>query len=101
MKAPAVLKSPVGLMPLILLLCIAPTAQAAPWNVGYRTIDVQDAMSGDSFPVALWYPTPTVPARLFMTASLSPCRLPTILCRWTAFEMLVAPNAPSATGAFG
>ena len=30
-------KHPAGLLPLILLLCIVPTADAAPpWNVGYR-----------------------------------------------------------------
>src|SRR5262249_44346550 len=102
MRAPAVFKGLVGLMPLILFLCIAPTAQAAPpWNVGHRKIDVQDALSGDSFPVALWYPTPAVPAPLFVTGSLSPCRLPALLCRWIAFEMSVAHNAPLAAGAFG
>src|SRR5262245_18279244 len=102
MRAPAIFKGPVGLMPLILFLCIAPTVQAAPpWNVGYRKIDVQDALSGDAFPVALWYPSPVAPAPLFMTGSLSPCRLPAILCRWIAFEMSVAPSAPLAAGTFG
>ncbi len=89
-------------MPLILLLCIAPTVQAASsWDVGYRKIDVQDPLSDDSFPVALWYPTPAVPAALFITGSLSPCRLPAILCRWIAFEMSVTQEAPLAAGAFG
>ena len=102
MRAPAVFKGLVGLMPLILFFCIAPPAQAAPpWNVGHRKIDVQDALSGDSFPVALWYPTRAVPAPLFVTGSISPCRLPTILCRWIAFEMSVAHNAPMAAGTFG
>ena len=93
-----------GLLPLLLLLCIAPTAEAAPsWNVGYRKIDVQDALTGESFPVALWYPTPAGPAPLFVTGSrsLSLCRLPAILCRWIAFEMPVAHNAPPAAGDFG
>jgi predicted dienelactone hydrolase len=88
--------------PLILLLCIAPAAEAAPpWNVGYRTITVQDALTGESFPVALWYPTPAAPAPLFVTGALSLCRLPAILCRWIAYEMPVAQNAPVAAGAFG
>jgi predicted dienelactone hydrolase len=102
MRASEVFKGHVGLMPVILLLCIASTAQAAPpWNIGYRKIDVQDGLSGDSFPVALWYPTPAVPVPLFVTGSLSPCRLPVILCRRIAFEMSVAPNAPLAAGTFG
>src|ERR1700740_2467142 len=102
MKSPAVFKRPVGLLPVILLLCIAPTANAAPpWNVGYRKIDVQDALTGESFPVALWYPTPAAPAPLFVTDSLSLCRLPATLCRWITFEMQVAHNAPLAAGSFG
>ena len=93
---------PVGLLPLVLLLCISPTAAAAPpWNVGYRTIAVQDALTGESFPVALWYPTPVATAPLFVTGSLSPCRFPTILCRWIAYEMPVALNTPVAAGTFG
>jgi predicted dienelactone hydrolase len=102
MRSPAVFKRPVGVLPLILFLCIVPAAEAAsPWNVGYRKIDLQDALTGDSFPVALWYPTAAVPAPLFVTGSLSPCRLPAILCRWIAFEMSVADNAPLAAGTFG
>jgi predicted dienelactone hydrolase len=101
-RSPAVFKRPVGLLPLILLLCIAPMTEAAPpWNVGYRTIAVQAALTGESFPVALWYPTPAVPAPLFVTGSLSACRFPTILCRGMAYEMPVAQNAPVAAGAFG
>ena len=92
----------VGLVPLVLSLCIAPTVQAAPpWNVGYRNIDVQDVLSGVSFPVAVWYPTSAVPAPFFVTGSLSPCRLPAVLCRWAAFEMSVAQNAPLAAETFG
>jgi predicted dienelactone hydrolase len=101
-RSRAVFKRSVGLLFLILLLCIAPMAKAAPpWNVGYRTIAVQDALTGESFPVALWYPTPAPPAPLFVAGSLSLCRLPAILCRWIAFEMRVAQNAPVAAGAFG
>ena len=95
------IKRPVDLLPLILLLCIAPMAEAAPpWNVGYRTIPLQDALTGESFPVALWYPTPAATTPLFVTGSLSRCRFPAILCRWIAYEMPVAPNAPVAAGRF-
>jgi len=87
---------------LILSLCIAPTAAAAPpWNVGYHTIEVPDPLTGEPFPVALWYPTSAAPAPLFLTDSLSPCRLPGIICRWIAYDMPVAQNAPVAAGAFG
>src|SRR5262249_56482688 len=73
-------RRPADLLPLILLLSIAPTAAAAPpWNVGYRTIELQDPLTGESFPVALWYPTHAAPAPLFVTGSLSLCRLPAIL----------------------
>jgi len=102
MRSPAVFKHPVRLLPLVLLLCIALKAIAAPpWNVGYRTIAVQDALTGESFPVALWYPTPAATAPLFVTGSLSLCRFPAVLCRWIAYEMPVAPNAPVAAGNFG
>ena len=86
----------------ILLLCIAPTATAAPlWNVGYRIIDVKDVLTGESFPVALWYPTRAAAAPLFVTGTLSLCRFPTILCRRVAYEMPVAQDAPVAAGSFG
>jgi predicted dienelactone hydrolase len=102
MRSPAFFKRHVGLLPLILLLCIASTAEAVPpSSVGYRTITVRDALTGESFPVVLWYPTLTAPAPLFVTGSLSPCRLPTILCREIAYEMPVAQDAPVAGGAFG
>ena len=97
-----VFKHPVGLLPLILLLWVASTAEAAPpSNVGYRTINLPDALTGEMFPVALWYPTSAAPAPLFVTGSLSLCRLPAVLCRAIAYEMPVAQNAPVAAGAFG
>src|SRR5215470_7055887 len=90
------------LLPLILLLCMAPAATAAaPWNVGYRTVDVHEARTGESVAVALWYPTPAAPAPLFVTGALSLCRLPAIVCRRIAYEMPAAKNAPVAAGAFG
>jgi len=98
----AIFKRPVRLLAVLLLVCVAATAQAAPsWNVGYRKIDLQDALTGEPFPVALWYPTLAAPAPLFVTDSLSLCRLPAMLCRWIAFEMPVAHNAPPAVGHFG
>src|SRR5512144_1449409 len=84
------------------LLGVALRTQAAPsWNVAYRRIDVQDTITGELFPVALWYPTRAAPAPLFLTGSLSACRLPAMLCRVIAFEMQVASNAPPADGKFG
>jgi predicted dienelactone hydrolase len=62
---------------------------------------VQDALTGEPFPVALWYPIVAAPAPLFVTGSLSLCRLPAILCRWIAYEMPVAQRAPVAAGTFG
>ena len=98
MRPPAIFKHLVGLA----LLGVAFTAEAAPSsNVAYRRIDVQDAAPGELFPVALWYPTRAAPAPLFLTDSLSVCRLPAMLCRLIAFEMQVANNAPSIDGQFG
>ncbi len=102
MRSPAFIKRHVGLLPLILFLCIASTAEAVPpSNVGYRAIAVRDALTDVSFPVVLWYPTLAAPAPLYVTGSLSPCRLPTILCREIAYEMPVARDAPVAGGTFG
>jgi predicted dienelactone hydrolase len=92
----------VGLLLLILLLCItAPSDAAPPWNIGYRSITLQDPLTGEPFPVALWYPTLAAPAPLFVTGSFSLCRLPAFLCRRIAYEMPVAQDAPVAVGAFG
>ena len=87
MSVPAIVKYLVGLA----LLGVAFTSEAAPSsNVAYRRIDIRDAVTGERFPVALWYPTRTAPAPLFLTGSLSGCRLPAMLCRLIAFEMQVA-----------
>ena len=84
------------------LLGVAFTAGAAPpRNVAYRRIDVQDPVTGELFPAALWYPTGAAAAPLFLTGSLSTCGLPTMLCRMVAFEMQVAGNAAPAEGKFG
>ena len=71
-----------------MLLAVAVTTEGAPSsNVAYRRIDVQDAVTGELFPVALWYPTRAAPAPLFLTGSLSACRLPAMLCKLITFEM--------------
>src|SRR5262245_24173514 len=102
MRVPAVLRRCLRLLPRVLLLCVVSTAEAAPsWSVGYRTISLPDAVTGEAFPVAVWYPTSAASAPLFVTGSLSRCRLTAIICRRIAFEMLVAENAPAAAGAFG
>jgi hypothetical protein len=102
MRSPALFKRHLGLLSLILLLRIASTAEAVPpWNVGYRTIAVRDTLTGEWFPVVLWYPTLTAPTPLFVTGSLSPCRLPAILCREIAYAMPVAQDAPVAEGRSG
>ena len=86
----------------LLLLAVVAAADAGPRsNVGYRTLHVHDTVTGERFPVALWYPTRAAPAPLFLATSLSPCGLPSMLCRLFAFEMLVAAKAPPADGAFG
>src|SRR5215470_3824714 len=95
-------KNLIRVVSLILLLCLASTAEAAPpWNVGYREITVRDPLTGEPFPVVLWYPTLAAPALLFVTGALTLCRLPTILCRQIAYEMPVAPSAPVAAGGLG
>jgi len=91
-----------GLVVFGLLLGVALTTESAPSsNVAYRRIDVQDVVTGELFPAAVWYPTRAAPAPLFLTGPLSQCGLPTVLCRWIAFEMPVATNAPPADGKFG
>jgi predicted dienelactone hydrolase len=97
-RTPSIFKHVVGLV----LLGLAFTTEAVPSsNVAYRRIDVQDAVTGELLPVAIWYPTRAAPAPLFLTGSLSECRLPAMLCRLTAFEMQVANNALPADGKFG
>ena len=101
MRPAAIFKRSV-VLPVLLLLCLAHPANAAPpWNVGHRKIDVQDPLTGERFPVALWYPTAAAPVPLFVTGSLSLCRLPAVLCRRISFEMPVAHNAPPVAGHFG
>jgi predicted dienelactone hydrolase len=102
MRPPAIWKHPVGLVPLVMLLGVAVTADERPSSkVAYRRIDVQDAATGELFPVALWYPTLAAPASIFVTGSLSACRLPAILCQGISFEMQAARNASPADGKFG
>jgi hypothetical protein len=101
-RPPAIFKHRVGLVLFSVLLGVAFTTEVAPSsNVAYRRIDVQDAATGELFPAPLWYPTRAAPAPLFVTGSLSACRLPAILCRLIAFEMQVANNARPVDGKFG
>jgi predicted dienelactone hydrolase len=98
----AIVKHLMRLVALVMPLAVAVTTEGAPSsNVAYRRIDVQDTVTGELFPVALWYPTHAAPAPLFLTGSLSACRLPAMLCRLITFEMQVASNAPPADGMFG
>jgi predicted dienelactone hydrolase len=98
----AIFNHVVGLVLFGGLFGVAFTSEAAPSsNVAYRRIDVQDAATGELFPAALWYPTRAARGPLFLTGSLSECRLPAMLCRLIAFEMQVASNAPPADGKFG
>ena len=91
-----------GLVICGVLLGVTFAAGVAPSsNVAFRRIEVQDPATGELFPVALWYPTRAAPAPLFLTGSLSPCRLPAMLCRMITFEMQVANDAPPADGKFG
>jgi predicted dienelactone hydrolase len=102
MRSAAIVGFLVGVAVFGMLLGIALTPHAAAaWNIGYRGLDVQDPITGRLFPVAVWYPTPVAPTPFFLTGSLSVCRLPTILCRWIAFEMQAASNSPPADGKFG
>src|SRR5207244_12925069 len=85
----------------VVLALVAAAEAAPPSNVGYRKLEIHDTVTGELYPVALWYPTLAAPAPLFLTASLSPCGLPAILCRLMAFELPVAADAAAAGGASG
>ncbi|MGH7331942.1 MAG: alpha/beta hydrolase family protein, partial [Candidatus Rokuibacteriota bacterium] len=97
------LKRHSALLCLVTLLGVVSIVQAAPpFNVGYRRMDISDPITGESFPVAIWYPTRAKPSGLEITADLSPCRLPATLCRLVgAFSIEVAQDAVPADGAFG
>jgi predicted dienelactone hydrolase len=86
---------------ILLLWVVSPTNAAPPWNVGFRTMEMPDPLTGERFPVALWYPTIETAVPVFVTGSLSRCRFPAIVCRRIAFEMTVAQDAPVAAGTFG
>jgi predicted dienelactone hydrolase len=102
LRSAGILKFLLSVAAFSMLLGIVPTAYSVtPWNVGYRKLDIHDPVSGELFPVAVWYPTRVPPTPLFLTGSVSACRLPAMLCRWIAFEMQVASNSPPADGKFG
>jgi predicted dienelactone hydrolase len=102
LRSAGILKFLLSVAAFSMLRGIVPTAYSVtPWNVGYRKLDIHDPVSGELFPVAVWYPTRVPPTPLFLTGSVSACRLPAMLCRWIAFEMQVASNSPPADGKFG
>jgi predicted dienelactone hydrolase len=70
---------------LVLLgFCFAVEA-ASSSNVGYRRIEIQDTVTGERFPVAVWYPTGVQPGVL----EIGP------------YTMRVARDAAPAEGKFG
>lgn len=68
----------------LLNFCVTVEA-ASPSNVGYRRIEIQDTVTSEAFPAALWYPTTAQPEIL----ELGP------------YSMRVARNAAPAEGKFG
>lgn len=69
--------------------------------MGFRRLDLRDSLTGEAFAVALWYPTAAAPAELYLTDSLTPCRLPAWLCRHLAFDVRAAEDGAPADGRFG
>jgi len=57
------LKNRLSLVFVLLGLCFAVEA-ASSSNVGYRRIEIQDTVIGETFPVAIWYPTSAQPSIL-------------------------------------
>jgi predicted dienelactone hydrolase len=85
----------------LLAFCGSATS-AGSFDVGFRRLDLLDAFTGESFPVAVWYPTQAPPSALYLRPPLTPCDLPAVLCRLTgAFFMEVRQNAAPANGRFG
>jgi predicted dienelactone hydrolase len=78
------LKKRLSLLFLLLGFCFAVEA-ASFSNVGYRRIEIQDAVTGERFPVAIWYPTSVQPS----VFELGP------------YTMRVARDAAPADGEFG
>src|SRR5262245_65978170 len=66
---------------LLLALCVAPAEESAT-SVGFRQIEFPDAVTGQSVPLLIWYPT-------------SQASRPT---RFGPYTLDVAPRAPPAGG---
>jgi predicted dienelactone hydrolase len=77
------LKNRLSLVFVLLGLCFA--VEAAASNVGYRRIEIPDAVIGEKFPVAIWYPTSAQPSDL----------------EFGPYTMRVARAATPADGKFG
>ncbi len=78
------LKCRLSLVFVLLCLCFAVEA-ALSSNVGYRRIEIQDTATGETFPVAIWYPTDAQPSVL----------------AFGPYTMRVARDAAPAEGKFG
>jgi len=78
------LKSRLSLVFVLLGFCFAIEA-ASSSNVGYRRIEIQDTVIGETFPVAIWYPTSA----------------PASVLEFGPYTMRVARNATPADGNFG
>jgi predicted dienelactone hydrolase len=74
------------LSPVLVLLGFCFAVEAAPSsNVGYRRIEIQDVVTDERFPVAIWYPTTAPPS----------------LSEFGPYTMRVARAATPADGKFG
>src|SRR5439155_20340611 len=78
------LKNRLSLVFVLLGLCFAVEAASAS-NVGYRRIEIQDTVIGETFPVAIWYPTSAQPS----------------LSEFGPYTMRVARDAAPASDKFG
>jgi len=78
------LKNRLSLVFVLLGFCFAVEA-ASSSNVGYRRIEIQDTVIGETFPVAIWYPTSAPPSVL----------------EFGPYTMRVARDATPADGNFG
>jgi predicted dienelactone hydrolase len=78
------LKNRLNLVFVLLGFCFAVEAASAS-NVAYRRIEIQASFTGESFPIAVWYPTTTQPS----------------LSEFGPYTMRVARAATPADGKFG
>jgi len=77
-------KNPLSLVFVLLGFCFAVEA-ASSSNVGYRRVEIQDIVTGETFPVVIWYPTSAQPS----------------VFEFGPYTMRVARDATPADGKFG